>query len=109
VITINVRGGKQPYHYELVGNGPVHSETLGGNGIQILLKKSQFNFDGQVYRIFITVKDSNGQYASWTGADGSTKTTFTVGYKYDPGEKNAAGKWIRQPSWVRFTEPVFPN
>jgi uncharacterized Zn-binding protein involved in type VI secretion len=109
LVTIRVSGGKQPYHYELVGNELVHSVSLSGNGIQLTLKKSQFNFDGQVYRIYISVKDSNGQDAAWKSNDNTMKTKFTLGYKYDPGEKNAAGKWIRQPSWVCFTEPMFPN
>ena len=108
LITIYVSGGKEPYHYELVGNEPVYSGSLGGRAIQLTLNKKQFIYDGQVYKVWITVKDANGQTATWKGADGSLQTRFVFGYKYDPGKKDAAGKWITQPSWVIFTEPKFP-
>ena len=96
--TVYVFGGKPPYYYEWVGTEVLFSGSSGATANQIVLKKSQFKFDGQTYSICVTVKDSNGQYATWKDPSGTLQTRFTFGYKYDSVKK----------SWVIFTEPKFP-
>jgi len=108
LFTIWVKGGKEPYSYEWGGNKTEYTETRGGNSIQVVFKSSQFKRDGDVYSMWVSVKDANGQYASWTGSNSGPGIRFTWSIKYIPGKKDASGKWITQPSWVVNTEPKFP-